>query len=61
MEGENEGEGEAEVVLSHGVALVGGVGLEVAVEGVADLNVGGPREGVVGEGVLGGEEVEGVA
>ena len=48
MECEDEGEGDAEVVLGHGVALVGGVGLVVAVEGVVDLDVGGSREGVVG-------------
>ena len=31
---ENEGEGDAEVVLGEGLALIGGVGLVVDVEGV---------------------------
>ena len=61
VKGKDEGEGEAEVVLGDGLALVGGVGLVVDVEGVVDLNEGGSREGVVGEGVEGGEVVEVVA
>ena len=61
MDREDEGEGDAEVVLGEGLALVGGVGLVVDVEGVVDLDEGGAREGIVGEGVEGGEVVEVVA
>ena len=46
VEGKDEGEGEAEVVLGDGFALVGGVGLVVDVEGVVDLDEGGAGEGV---------------
>ena len=43
------------------LALVDGVGLLVDLEGAADLDEGGAGEGVVREGVLGGEVVELVA
>jgi hypothetical protein len=55
---EGEGEGDAEVMLRHGLALVDGVGLLEDLEGAADLDEGGAGEGVVREGVLGGEVVE---
>ena len=58
---ENEGKGDAEVVLGEGLALISGVGLVVDMEGVADLDEGGAGEGVVGEGIEGGEVVEVVA
>ena len=58
---ENEGEGDAEVVLGEGLALIGGVGLVVDVEGVVDLDESGAREGIVGEGIEDGEVVEVVA
>jgi len=45
-------------MLRHGLALVDGVGLLEDLEGAADLDEGGAGEGVVREGVLGGEVVE---
>ena len=58
MDREGEGEGDAKVVLRHCLALVDRVGLLEYLEGAADLDEGGARERVVGEGVLGGEVVE---
>ena len=46
---------------TEGLALISGVGLVVDVEGVADLDEGGAREGIVGEGIEDGEVVEVVA
>ena len=58
---EGEGEGDAEVMLRHGLALINGVGLLEDLKSAADLNKGGAGERVVGEGVLGGEVVETMA
>ena len=41
-------EGVAEKVGSHGLALIEGVGLGMGLEGGADLEDGGTRDGVVG-------------